>query len=213
MPPALRAVAFTEGAGARSTRSSVRCSRPGRKSSGSRAPGAHRAPSDARFACWGRSSERMVSTISRRRAPCSHAPARLERAKALAALGETLRHARRPTEAASHSASRWSSPRSAARRRWSNALAPRSTRPVRALEPLLSMVGVTDLERTPRRSLAADGLSNRDIAQTLYVTPKTVEVHLSNVYPQARDRLKARPSARAIACRLSRRQSQGGDRG
>ena len=30
--------------------------------------------------------------------------------------------------------------------------------------------------------LAADGLSNRDIAQTLYVTPKTVEVHLSNAY-------------------------------
>jgi DNA-binding NarL/FixJ family response regulator len=29
---------------------------------------------------------------------------------------------------------------------------------------------------------AADGLSNRDIAQALYVTPKTVEVHLSNAY-------------------------------
>ena len=29
---------------------------------------------------------------------------------------------------------------------------------------------------------AADGLSNRDIAQTLYVTPKTVEVHLTNAY-------------------------------
>jgi DNA-binding NarL/FixJ family response regulator len=30
--------------------------------------------------------------------------------------------------------------------------------------------------------LAADGLSNRDIAQSLYVTPKTVEVHLSSAY-------------------------------
>ena len=30
--------------------------------------------------------------------------------------------------------------------------------------------------------LAAEGLSNRDIAQTLYVTPKTVEVHLTNAY-------------------------------
>jgi len=30
--------------------------------------------------------------------------------------------------------------------------------------------------------LAADGQSNRDIAQTLYVTPKTVEVHLRNAY-------------------------------
>jgi DNA-binding NarL/FixJ family response regulator len=30
--------------------------------------------------------------------------------------------------------------------------------------------------------LAADGNSNRDIAQALFVTPKTVEVHLSNAY-------------------------------
>ena len=31
-------------------------------------------------------------------------------------------------------------------------------------------------------ALAAEGPSNRDIAQALYVTPKTVEVHLSNAY-------------------------------
>ena len=31
-------------------------------------------------------------------------------------------------------------------------------------------------------ALAADGLTNRDIAQQLFVTPKTVEVHLSAVY-------------------------------
>ena len=30
--------------------------------------------------------------------------------------------------------------------------------------------------------LAVAGGSNRDIAQALYVTPKTVEVHLSNAY-------------------------------
>ena len=29
---------------------------------------------------------------------------------------------------------------------------------------------------------AAEGQSNRDIAQALFVTPKTVEVHLSNAY-------------------------------
>ena len=31
-------------------------------------------------------------------------------------------------------------------------------------------------------ALAAEGSSNRDIAQALFVTPKTVEVHLSNAY-------------------------------
>jgi DNA-binding NarL/FixJ family response regulator len=31
-------------------------------------------------------------------------------------------------------------------------------------------------------SLAAQGQTNRDIAQALFVTPKTVEVHLSNAY-------------------------------
>jgi DNA-binding NarL/FixJ family response regulator len=30
--------------------------------------------------------------------------------------------------------------------------------------------------------MAAGGQTNREIAQTLFVTPKTVEVHLSNAY-------------------------------
>jgi DNA-binding NarL/FixJ family response regulator len=30
--------------------------------------------------------------------------------------------------------------------------------------------------------LAAQGPTNREIAQTLFVTPKTVEVHLSSIY-------------------------------
>ena len=44
--------------------------------------------------------------------------------------------------------------------------------------------GVLALTASERRvaGLAADGQTNRDIAQTLYVTPKTVEVHLSNAY-------------------------------
>ena len=32
------------------------------------------------------------------------------------------------------------------------------------------------------QTLAAAGASNREIAQSLYVTPKTVEIHLSNCY-------------------------------
>jgi DNA-binding CsgD family transcriptional regulator len=30
--------------------------------------------------------------------------------------------------------------------------------------------------------MAADGMTNREIAQALFVTTKTVEVHLGNVY-------------------------------
>ena len=44
--------------------------------------------------------------------------------------------------------------------------------------------GVESLTASERRvaALAADGGTNRDIAQALFVTPKTVEVHLSNAY-------------------------------
>jgi DNA-binding NarL/FixJ family response regulator len=31
-------------------------------------------------------------------------------------------------------------------------------------------------------TMAAEGQTNREIAQALYVTPKTVEVHLSSAY-------------------------------
>jgi DNA-binding CsgD family transcriptional regulator len=108
---------------------------------------------------------------------------RLERAKALASLGAALRRARQPTEA---------------------------REPLRlALEladacgaqPVVDMArtelyatgarprteaasGVGALTASERRvaTLAAEGNSNRDIAQALFVTPKTVEVHLSNAY-------------------------------
>ena len=43
------------------------------------------------------------------------------------------------------------------------------------------MLALTASERRVA-DLAADGQTNRDIAQTLYVTPKTIEVHLSNAY-------------------------------
>jgi DNA-binding CsgD family transcriptional regulator len=112
-----------------------------------------------------------------------HAPARLERARALAALGATLRRARRPTDA-----------REPLRRALELA-------EVCGAKPLVDEVraeihatgarprttalqGVGSLTASERRvvDLAAGGQSNRDIAQTLYVTPKTVEVHLSNAY-------------------------------
>jgi DNA-binding NarL/FixJ family response regulator len=44
--------------------------------------------------------------------------------------------------------------------------------------------GVEALTPSERRvaELAAQGQTNREIAQSLFVTPKTVEVHLSNAY-------------------------------
>jgi ATP/maltotriose-dependent transcriptional regulator MalT len=44
--------------------------------------------------------------------------------------------------------------------------------------------GVESLTASERRvaEMAAEGLTNRQIAQALFVTPKTVEVHLSSVY-------------------------------
>ncbi|RGA00698.1 LuxR family transcriptional regulator, partial [Microbispora triticiradicis] len=48
--------------------------------------------------------------------------------------------------------------------------------------------GATALTSTERRvaELAATGLSNREIAETLFVTPKTVELHLTNTYRKLR---------------------------
>ncbi len=46
------------------------------------------------------------------------------------------------------------------------------------------MTGVESLTPSERRvaEMAAEGPTNREIAQALFVTPKTVEVHLSSVY-------------------------------
>jgi DNA-binding CsgD family transcriptional regulator len=110
-------------------------------------------------------------------------PARLEHAKALAALGSALRRARKPTEA-----------REPLRRALELAgvcgadglaehvrseLYAAGSRPRRD-----ALGGVESLTPSERRvvDLAAVGRTNRDIAQELYVTPKTVEVHLSNAY-------------------------------
>jgi DNA-binding NarL/FixJ family response regulator len=47
-----------------------------------------------------------------------------------------------------------------------------------------ALAGVESLTARELRvaTLAADGQTNREIAQALFVTPKTVEVHLSSAY-------------------------------
>jgi DNA-binding CsgD family transcriptional regulator len=109
--------------------------------------------------------------------------ARLEHAKALAALGAALRRARRLTEAreplqrALELAMRCGSPPVAALAR-SDLLAS-GARPRRR-----QLQGVGSLTPSERRvvDLAAYGGGNREIAESLYITPKTVEAHLSSAY-------------------------------
>jgi DNA-binding NarL/FixJ family response regulator len=120
--------------------------------------------------------EEAVTVLER-----SHA--RLELAKALADLGSALRHDRRPSDA-----------RDPLRRALELADAcgadalvehVRSELYATGARPRTTALGGVDaLTASERRvaAFAADGQSNRDIAQALFVTPKTVEVHLSNAY-------------------------------
>ena len=120
--------------------------------------------------------EEAVTVLER-----SHA--RLELAKALAELGSALRRDRRPSDA-----------REPLRRALELADAcgadalvehVRSELYATGSRPRTTALGGVDaLTASERRvaGFAADGQSNRDIAQALFVTPKTVEVHLSSAY-------------------------------
>jgi DNA-binding CsgD family transcriptional regulator len=109
--------------------------------------------------------------------------ARLERARALAALGAALRRdnqrtaARERLLAALDLAHRCGSPPVEKLAR--EELAALGTRPRRAL-----VAGPDALTASEARvaAMAAEGLSNKQIAQALFVTPKTVETHLSRSY-------------------------------
>jgi DNA-binding CsgD family transcriptional regulator len=109
--------------------------------------------------------------------------ARLELAKSLAELGSALRRDRRPSEArdplrrALELADACSAEALVEHVRselYATGARPRTT----------ALGGVDALTASERRvaAFAAEGQSNRDIAQALFVTPKTVEVHLSNAY-------------------------------
>ena len=122
--------------------------------------------------------------------------ARLEHARALTDLGVALRHQRRIIEAraplrlALDIANRCSAAPLAERARTELLIA--GARPRRA-----QLSGVAALTTNERRvaSLAAEGRSNREIAQALYVSRKTVEKHLTAAYKKlgasAREELPA----------------------
>jgi DNA-binding CsgD family transcriptional regulator len=109
--------------------------------------------------------------------------ARLEHARALVDLGAALRRANQRTEArellreAVDLARKCGALGLAARA--NEEIAATGARPRKILR-----TGLDALTASERRvaQLAADGMSNKEIAQTLFVTIKTVEVHLSHAY-------------------------------
>jgi DNA-binding CsgD family transcriptional regulator/tetratricopeptide (TPR) repeat protein len=113
----------------------------------------------------------------------SNSPAKLEQAKARTELGAGLRRANRRSEAreqlrrALELATICGAAPLAARAE--TELLATGARPRR-----IALSGVASLTPSERRvaEMAAEGPTNREIAQTLYVTQRTVEVHLTSIY-------------------------------
>jgi DNA-binding CsgD family transcriptional regulator len=109
--------------------------------------------------------------------------ARLEHARALVDLGAALRRANQRIEARQ----RLREGVDLAQRLGAFGLAGRANQEIAATGARPRKVlqtGLDALTTSERRvgQLAADGMSNKEIAQTLFVTIKTVEVHLSHAY-------------------------------
>ncbi len=134
-------------------------------------------------------------------------PARLEHAQSLIELGAALRRANRRTESRKHLREGVDLAHQCGAtvlvQRGNDELAATGAHPRR-----LILTGLESLTASERRvaQMAAEEVSNKEIAQALFVTVKTVEVHLSRVYRkldiQSRRELAgalSAPAARATA--------------
>jgi DNA-binding CsgD family transcriptional regulator len=128
-------------------------------------------------------TEDGIATLREAVAVLEATPARLEHARALASLGAALRReghraeAREPLRGALDLADRLGAVRVAEEARLE--LAATGARPRRR-----RLSGPESLTPTEHRvaEMAATGMSNREIAQALFVSRKTVEMHLGHAY-------------------------------
>src|SRR4030095_15966322 len=124
----------------------------------------------------------------------------LERARALADLGAMLRRRNRRTEARELLREALDTAHRAGARPLA-AYAETELRATGARPRRVVLTGIDSLTASERRvaELASEGLTNREIAQTLFITTRTVEGHLTSVFRklrvQSRDELPA-----ALAC-------------
>jgi DNA-binding CsgD family transcriptional regulator len=108
---------------------------------------------------------------------------RLEHAKALAALGRAVRLQRRPSEAREPLAQALQIAESCgATALVQHVRAELHASGARPRSAARSGAGSLTPSELRVAKLATEGKTNRDIAQALYVTPKTVEVHLTSAY-------------------------------
>ena len=128
---------------------------------------------------WSRCRDPPLGAV----AELARTPARLEHALALVELGAALRRTRRPTEARDPlreglSEARGCGARALAERAHEELVAT-GARPRKIVRAGLD--ALTSSERRVAR-MAAEGLTNKEIAQALFVTVRTVEAHLHHTY-------------------------------
>jgi DNA-binding CsgD family transcriptional regulator len=136
-----------------------------------------------RAAAAARGGTEAIALLEQAAALMEGSPRRIEHAHVLVELGEALRRAgrreeaREPLRQAFELARRCGAARLAKR---ANAELQATGLTVRRYTP----IGVESLTPSERRvaELAASGMTNRQIAQSLFVTVKTVEAHLSAAY-------------------------------
>jgi class 3 adenylate cyclase/DNA-binding CsgD family transcriptional regulator len=126
---------------------------------------------------------------------------RLEHARTLVELGAALRRGTKRSDAREYLRQGLELAHklgaAALEERAQTELAATGARPRRVM-----LSGVESLTPSERRvaEMAADNMTNKDIAQTLFVTPKTVEVHLSSVYRKLEISSRAQlPTALGVA--------------